>query len=111
MSSSLSSSSSSDTAAALPDPLGWIMDVPCPVDFVLGSTTIKVRDCVQFARDSVVRLKQAAGSDLEVRVGGIPLVAGEVVIVDEVVSLRVNRILPPAGQGASWNCSFPRSPT
>ena len=77
------------------------MDVPCQVDFVLGTTMIKVRDCMQFARDSVVRLKQVAGSDLEVRVGGVPLVTGEVVIVDETVNLRVNRILPPAGEEAS----------
>jgi flagellar motor switch/type III secretory pathway protein FliN len=81
-----------------PDPLGWVMDVPCPVEFVLGTTTIKVRECVQFTRDTVVRLKQAAGSDLEVRAGGVSLVCGEVVIVDETVSLRVNRILPPAGE-------------
>jgi len=101
MSSSPNSSSSSDAGPVLAESLGWIMDVPCAVDFVLGTTTIKVRDCVQFARDSVIRLKQCAGSDLEVRVGGVPLVAGEVIIVDETVSLRVNRILPPAGEEAS----------
>lgn len=74
------------------------MDVPCPVDFVLGSATVKVRDCAQFSVDSVVRLKQAAGSDLEVRVGGIPMFTGEVVIMGENVALRVARVLPPAGQ-------------
>jgi flagellar motor switch/type III secretory pathway protein FliN len=98
MSSSQNSLSSSDASIAAAESLGWVMDVPCPVDFILGTATIKVRDCVQFARDSVVRLKQPAGSDLEVRVGGVPLVCGEVVIVDETVGLRVNRILPPAGQ-------------
>jgi flagellar motor switch/type III secretory pathway protein FliN len=98
MSSSPNSSSSSNAALAPADSLGWVMDVPCPVDFVLGTATIKVRDCVQFTRDTVVRLKQAAGSDLEVRAGGVPLVSGEVVIVDETVGLRVNRILPPAGE-------------
>ncbi len=76
----------------------WVMDVPCPVDFVLGTATIKVRDCATFAVDTVIRLKQAAGSDLEVRVGGIPMFTGEVVIADENVALRVGRVLPPAGQ-------------
>ena len=76
----------------------WIMDVPCPVDFVLGTATIKVRDCATFAVDTVIRLKQAAGSDLEVRVGGVPMFTGEVVIADENVALRVGRVLPPAGQ-------------
>ncbi|HWB15012.1 MAG TPA: FliM/FliN family flagellar motor switch protein [Vicinamibacterales bacterium] len=74
------------------------MDVPCAVDFVLGTTTVKVRDCAAFTLQSVVRLKQAAGADLEVRVGGVPLATGEVVIVEENVGLRLSRVLPPAGQ-------------
>jgi flagellar motor switch protein FliN/FliY len=74
------------------------MDVPVPVDFVLGTATVKVRDCATFAIDTVVRLKQAAGSDLEVRVNGVPMFSGEVVIADENVALRVGRVLPPAGQ-------------
>lgn len=74
------------------------MDVPCPVDFVLGTATVKVRDCAQFAVDSIVRLKQTAGSDLEVRVGGIAMFTGEVVIMGENVALRVARVLPPVGQ-------------
>jgi flagellar motor switch/type III secretory pathway protein FliN len=74
------------------------MDVPCPVDFVLGTATVKVRDCAQFAVNSVIRLRQAAGSDLEVRVAGVPLFKGEVVIVAENIALRVGRVLPPADQ-------------
>lgn len=99
MSSSPSSLSSSDaqTPATLAS-MRWLMDVPCPVDFVLGTATVKVRDCAQFAVDSVIRLKQAAGADLEVRVGGVPIFTGEVVIVGENVALRVGRVLPPAGQ-------------
>jgi len=77
--------------------MGWVMDVPCQVDVILGSTTVKVRDCVTLAVNAIVKLKQAAGADLEVRVGGVPVAAGEVVIVDEVVALRLSRILPPVG--------------
>lgn len=98
MSSSPSSSSSSEAPGAAADPLEWVMDVPCPVDFVLGTATIKVRDCAAFAPQSIVRLKQAAGADLEVRAGGVPIATGEVVIVEENVGLRLSRMLPPAGQ-------------
>ena len=98
MSSSPSSLSSSDLAAPAASPgLAWVMDVPCEVEFILGTTTVKVRDCVRFAPNSIVRLRQSAGADLEVRVGGVPVAAGEVVIVDEVVSLRLSKILPPVG--------------
>lgn len=77
------------------------MDVPCPVEFVLGTATVKVRECAAFAIDSVIRLKQVAGADLEVRVGGIPMFTGEVVIADENVALRIGRVLAPAGQDLS----------
>jgi flagellar motor switch protein FliN/FliY len=99
MSSSPSSSSSSELAVI--DPLEWVMDVPCPVDFVLGTATVTVRDCAQFSPDTIVRLRQTAGSDLEVRVGGVPLATGQVVIVDENVGLRLSRMLPPGHQEAS----------
>lgn len=81
-----------------PSSTRWVMDVPVPVDFVLGTATVKVRDCATFAVDTVIRLKQVAGADLEVRVGGIPMFTGEVVIADENVALRVGRVLAPAGQ-------------
>jgi flagellar motor switch protein FliN/FliY len=98
MSSFLSSSSSSEPIAAEGGALDWVMDVPCPVDFVLGTATVKVRECAAFAVNAIVRLKQVAGADLEVRVAGVPIATGEVVMVDENVALRVGRILPPAGQ-------------
>lgn len=98
MSSSQSLSSSSDVRRLDVEALQWVMDVPCPVDFVLGTATVKVKDCAAFAVNSIIRLRQVAGADLEVRVGGIPVATGEVVIVDENVALRVGRILPPAGQ-------------
>ena len=34
-------------------------------------------------------------SDLQVRAGGVPIAAGEVVIVDENLGLRLSRIVPP----------------
>lgn len=98
MSSSPSSSSSSETRPAGASPaLHWLLDVPCPVDFVLGTTSVKVRECAEFTVDSVIRLKQTAGADLEVRVNGVPMFTGEVMIVEESVALRVGRVLPPAG--------------
>jgi flagellar motor switch protein FliN/FliY len=74
------------------------MDVPCPVDFVLGTTTVKVREAAEFAPDTVIRLRRVAGSDLDIRVSGVPIATGQVVIVDENVGLRLNRILPPGHQ-------------
>jgi flagellar motor switch/type III secretory pathway protein FliN len=98
MSSSPNSSSSSDRRLAAGDPLGWLMNLSCPADFVLGTATIKVRDCMRLELSSIVRLNQPAGTELEVRLSGVPLAAGEVAVVDGRVGVRVNRILAPGPQ-------------
>ena len=89
--------SSSSTEATISDDLAPMLDVECAVDFVLGSGTLSVRDCLQLELFSIVPLVQAAGSDLEVRVHGITIASGEVVIVDDSTALRISRVTPPAG--------------
>lgn len=93
MSSSPTSSSSSELLAALAP----MFDVQCTVDFVIGTGVLKMRDCLRLERNSVVRLAQSAGSDLEVRVHGVPVAHGEVVIIDDDTALRISRIIAPAG--------------
>ncbi|HXT70730.1 MAG TPA: FliM/FliN family flagellar motor C-terminal domain-containing protein [Vicinamibacterales bacterium] len=75
----------------------WLGDIQCPVDFVVGTATIKVRECAGLQRHQVFRLVQAAGGDLEVRVAGVPFATGEVVVRDDSTSLRIGRVLGPAG--------------
>ena len=103
MSSSRTSSSSSELAPAVPAPprpFASMLDVVCRVDVVLGTGSITVRDCLKLQRTSVIRLTQPAGSDLEVRVHGVPTARGEVVIIDDRTAVRVTDILPPPGTEA-----------
>ncbi len=87
-------------AAPLLPSMEWLMDVPCVVEFVLGGSTVTVRDCLDFEPNKVVRLSLSAGSDLDMRVQGVAIATGEVVIVEDQTALRVTRILPPAGTEA-----------
>jgi flagellar motor switch protein FliN/FliY len=99
MSSSQNSSSSDESLAA--DPLAPLHDVVCRVDVMLGSAALSVRDCVGMHRDSIVRLTQSAGGDMEVRVNGILVAYGEVVIVDESTAIRVTELVaPPSNEAA-----------
>ena len=91
MSSSPISSSSSEPE----HPLSGLLDIVCSVDVVLGTGTISVRDCLKMQPRTVVRLIQASGSDLSVRVQGVVAVKGEVVIVDDSTALRVTEVVPP----------------
>jgi flagellar motor switch protein FliN/FliY len=92
MFSSPTSSSSSEGFS-----LATLHDVSCTVEFIIGTGRMSVRDCLRLQPNTVIRLDQSAGAELEMRVHGIPIAAGEVVILDDQTALRVMRILPPAG--------------
>ena len=78
-------------------PLMQMNDVELNVDFIIGTGRMKVRDCMRLERQSIVALDQSGGADLELRVHGVPVAVGEVVIMDDVTALRLTRISPPAG--------------
>jgi flagellar motor switch/type III secretory pathway protein FliN len=95
MSSSKSSSSSSEAVAPpYPDRL---QDVACRVEIILGTGNVSVRDCLSLAYHSVVRLTEPAGSDLQVRVNGVPIAQCEIVVIDDTTSVRLTEILPLPG--------------
>ena len=97
MSSSPTSSSSTDSPA---NPYTGMLDVPCRVEVIVGYGSITVRECLELKRDSVIRLAQAAGADLQVKVQGIAAARGEIVVDDDATSVRISEVLPPPGAEA-----------
>jgi len=96
MSSSPTSSSSTDATVTY----AGMLDVTCRVEVIVGTGSITVRDCLKLQRDSIVRLTQTAGSDLQVTVQGVPAATGEIVIDDDTTSVRISTVLPPPGAEA-----------
>lgn len=112
MSSSPTSSSSTERPGPVPvpppaqaaakvlesaDPLQPLFDIRCPVDVVIGTGVLTLRDCLTLDRQHVVKLIEPAGGDLLIRVHGITVGTGEVVVVDNAAALRVTHVVPPAG--------------
>lgn len=99
MSSSPTSSSSTEPARALgaPDLTVPLQDIRCNVDVILGTGVLTLRECLTLQRQAVVKLAEPAGGDLSIRVHGVTLATGEVVVVDNAAALRVTHIVPPAG--------------
>jgi flagellar motor switch protein FliN/FliY len=97
MSSSSNSSSSNALTSAVNHAAALVPlnDVVCQVDVLLGSATVSVRECLHWKRNSVIRLRQSAGADMQVTINGVPVAIGEVVIVDDSTAVRVTEILPP----------------
>ena len=97
MSSSKNSSSSNHDAM----PFGKsLQDVLCRVEVVLGTTSLSMRQCLALKHDSIVRLNQSSGTELQVLVNGIPVALGEVAIIDDSAAIRVTDIVPPAASGS-----------
>lgn len=97
MSSSPTSLSSTDAVSAT---YTGMLDVACRVEVIVGTGSITVRDCLKLQRDSIIRLTQPAGSDLQVTVQGVPAASGEIVIDDDTTSVRISGLLPPPGAEA-----------
>src|SRR5262245_34331890 len=91
-------SSSSNSSSSKPEghpALVPLSDVVCDVDVLLGTATVSVRECLRWRRNSVIRLRQSAGADMQVTINGVAVAIGEVVIVDDSTAVRVTEILPP----------------
>lgn len=94
MSSSPTSSSSSEAFDGAASPFAPFYDLACPVTVQLGTGTVTVRRLLTLERNSVLRLTQAAGDELQVLVNGVLLAKAEVVIIEDATSVRITEILP-----------------
>lgn len=74
-----------------------MLDVRVPVEVVLGTGVLTVRDCLALDRMRIVQLAQSAGQDLMVMASGVPIARAEVVIVEDSTAVRVTEIEAPAG--------------
>ncbi len=107
MSSSPTLSSSTDrvpavSAAVVPvDAMAPLFDVKCNVDVVIGTGVLTLRECLALQPQHVVRLTEPAGGDLTIRVHGVTIACGEVVVTDNAAGLRVTRVVPPSGVEAT----------
>lgn len=65
------------------------LDVPLDVEIELDRYTATVRDILALSPDSIVRLRRTAGENLDVRVGGVLVGAGEIVVLDAGTGIRI----------------------
>jgi flagellar motor switch protein FliN/FliY len=73
-------------AVATDDPAGGrldlVFDVPVCLSVELGRTEVPIRDVVNIGRGSIIELDRGPGTPLDVRVNGVLIGRGEVVLVN-----------------------------
>lgn len=88
-----------DVAAAGPPSsrLDLVLDVPVCLSIELGRTEVPIRDVVNIGRGSIIELDRGPGTPLDVRVNGVLIGRGEVVLVNaERLGLRFVEVVSQA---------------
>ena len=63
--------------------LDLVMNIPVRLSVELGRTEIPIRDVVNVGRGAVIELDRNVGEPLDVRVNGVLIGHGEIVVIDE----------------------------
>jgi flagellar motor switch protein FliN len=76
--------------------LDLVLDIPLRLSVELGRTELPIRDVMRLGRGSMVELDRGPGAPLDVRVNGILIGRGEVVVVNEErLGLRFVEVVSP----------------
>lgn len=79
----LASELAAETGEPAAGRLDFVLDVPVRLSVELGRTQIPIRDVVNIGRGAIIELDGAPGAPLDVRVNGVLIGRGEVVVIDE----------------------------
>ena len=63
--------------------LDLVLDIPVRLSVELGRTEIPIREVVNLGRGSMIELDRSPGEPLDVRVNGVLIGRGEVVVINE----------------------------
>ncbi len=75
-----------------------VLDLPLTLSVELGRTNMKLREILDLRESSVIKLPRSTGEGVDVRTGNMPLVRGEIVVIEDRVGVRVSEIVSGENQ-------------
>lgn len=69
------------------------LDLPLPLSIELGQTKLKIREILELAPHSIIKLTRSTGEGVDVRSGDKPLLRGEIVVIEDRAGVRISEIL------------------
>jgi flagellar motor switch protein FliN/FliY len=72
--------------------LELLQDVSLEVTVELGRARTSIGEVMELGQGSVIELNKMAGEPVDVRVNGVLMATGEVVILDDVFGVRITRL-------------------
>lgn len=92
---SLPETVSANPASARVGSLDKLVNVALDVSVELGRTSVTLAEVLEYDVGSVIELDRAAGAPVDVRVNGMLLAQGEVVLIDDEYAVRITAIFDP----------------
>lgn len=90
---------SSGAPSPIPSRFEKLVNVALDVSVELGRTRVTLADVMRYDVGTVVELDRAAGAPVDLRVNGVLLAHGEVVIVDDEYAIRITEVFDHEGDG------------
>ena len=69
------------------------LDLPLPLSVELGRTTLKIRDILDLAPESIIKLSRSTGEGVDIRADNRSLLRGEIVVIEDRAGVRISEIL------------------
>lgn len=69
------------------------LDLSVPLSVELGQTRLKIREILELAPESLIKLTRSTGEGVDIRADNKSLVRGEIVVIDDRAGVRINEIL------------------
>ncbi len=65
------------------------VDLPLPVEVELDRKRMAVREILDLAAGAVLKMTRSAGENIDIRVGGVLMGFGEIVILEDNMGVRI----------------------
>lgn len=66
-----------------------LADVPVLIEVEIGRPLLKLGDILALEEGSVLALPRSAGENIDIRVGGMLVCYGEIIVMENVVGVRI----------------------
>jgi flagellar motor switch protein FliN/FliY len=74
------------------------LDLPLPLSVELGRTKLKIREIIDLAPSSVIKLSRSTGEGVDIRADDRRLLRGEIVVIEDRAGVRISEILTGENQ-------------
>jgi len=74
-------------------------ELPFVVELELGTLSMSIGEIFQLQEGSVLRTDHPAGTPFPLFASNVKLAEAEVIVIDDTVSVRVQKMLPKSGSG------------